>query len=265
MIHPERSDQLDAYLDDELAGSEAREMEEHLASCADCGRAREDRLALRAAIRARMPSLVAPDALRRRVNDAIVSASPIGPIARRERQRLLLVPRAETMLALAASLAIVAVGSWQLALRQRAGDDVAGEVLQSHLRSLTPGHLTDVVSSDRHTVKPWFNGRLAYSPRVPDLSTDGFPLLGGRLEYLGGRPVAALVYGRRQHVINVFVWPSALGGTSGPARDERQGYHALHFAVGSDTYWVISDLGESELAEFTRLLLRADAAEATRP
>ena len=117
-------------------------------------------------------------------------------------------------------------------------------------------------SSDQHTVKPWFNGKLDYSPPVPDFTTQGFPLLGGRLDYVGGRPVAALVYGRRQHVINVLLWP-AIAAAEGPSVRTRQGYHLLHWTAGDYTWWVASDLGLSELQEFAGLL-RADQTRSPR-
>ncbi len=116
-----------------------------------------------------------------------------------------------------------------------------------------PGHLTDVLSSDQHTVKPWFNGKIDYSPPVSDFAGQGYPLIGGRLDYVGGRPVAALVYGRRQHIINVLLWP-ATSRTDGSAVRTRQGYHLLHWTTADYTYWVVSDLGMAELQDFARLL-----------
>src|SRR5881296_2260788 len=147
------------------------------------------------------------------------------------------------------------------ALRQRvraalhaAGGALTDQVLASHVRSLMPGHLTDVVSSDQHTVKPWFNGKLDFSPPVYDFSGRGFPLVGGRLDYLNGRPVAALVYGRRQHLINVFLWPAVQGPAGGPPAATRQGYHLLHWTTREYAYWVVSDLGIAELHDFAQLL-----------
>jgi anti-sigma factor RsiW len=136
-------------------------------------------------------------------------------------------------------------------------------VLTSHVRSLMPGHLTDVLSTDQHTVKPWFNGKVDFSPPVYDFAGRGYPLIGGRLDYLAGRPVAALVYGRRQHLINVFLWPAHRGPAGGPDVSSGQGYHLLHWTTPEYTYWVASDLGLPELREFAGLLRQADST-ATR-
>jgi anti-sigma factor RsiW len=250
--------QLDAYLDGELAQADARELETHLAQCRECARFRDERLELRAAITARVPSFQAPDVLRDRVREALRVAAR-EEIRGRRRVSFSTLWRP---LALAASLLVVALGSWNLALRQAAGDRLADEVLQSHVRSLMPGHLTDVPSSDQHTVKPWFNGRLDFSPPVTDFAGQGYPLLGGRLDYVDGRTVAVLVYGRRQHLINVFLWPAGRGPGGAPSTRDRQGYHALHWTTADYSYWVVSDLGRAELGDFTRLVQQTDSAAA---
>lgn len=255
MTHPDMEAQVDAYLDGELAASDALDLEAHLGGCPTCGRFRDDRLALRKAIAARMPRLEAPEFLRARVRSALREAA--GPAPARRPASLL----ASRWLAFAATIAVVAIGSWRLAVVQTASSTLADEVLASHVRSLMPGHLSDVVSSDQHTVKPWFDGKLDFSPPVHDFSGRGYPLLGGRLDYLNGRPVAALVYGRRRHIINVFVWPAA--GAEGVARPvERRGYHILHWSTPDLAYWVASDLGLSELTDFAGLLRLADSATA---
>ena len=255
MSHPNFESQLDAYLDGELTAALARELEAHVAHCEECRRFRDNRLALRSAIQTRVPAFKASDTLQQRVRAAVRKASATGNSRFR-------VPVLWRSLALAASLAVVALGSWQLAARRSAGEALTDDVFTSHIRSLIPGHLTDVLYSDQHTVKPWFNGKLDYSPHVYDFAGRGFPLIGGRLDYVGGRSVAALVYGRRQHVINVVLWPpsAARGGAGAPSTRTRQGYHLLHWNTSAYAYWVVSDLGLAELREFAQLLQQADSA-----
>ena len=128
---------------------------------------------------------------------------------------------------------------------------IAGEIIASHARSILTGHLASVESSERHTVKPWLSSKLDFSPVVADLAGEGFPLLGARVDYVDRRPVAALVYARRKHVLNLFVWPES-GAAHVPAsrRLSRQGYNVVHWSDGGMAYWVVSDLNAKELAQF---------------
>lgn len=129
-------------------------------------------------------------------------------------------------------------------------DSLTAQVVAGHIRSLQPGHLEDVLSSSQHTVKPWFDGRIDFAPPVRDLTAERFPLEGGRLDYIGGRPVAALVYQRDKHIINLFVWPAAASGGASPEMEERQGYNIVHWTANGMTFWAVSDLEASQLREF---------------
>jgi anti-sigma factor RsiW len=252
VTHPSYEAQVDAYLDGELARPDASDLEAHLSQCEACAEFRDGRIALRAAIRTQVPRLHAPDALWEQVRAALRRAPP--------RQRFG-TSATWRSLAVAALLLVVAAGSWRLGARRGAGDALADQVLAGHIRSLMPGHLTDVLSSDQHTVKPWFNGKLDFSPPVYDLSGRGYTLLGGRIDYLDGRTVAALVYGRRQHLINLFLWPAAHSPNPAlPKETTRQGYHMLRWTTADYTCWVVSDLGRAELDEFAQLLRQGDSA-----
>jgi anti-sigma factor RsiW len=132
------------------------------------------------------------------------------------------------------------------------GQPLMDEVVAGHLRSLQPGHLMDVVSTDRHTVKPWFDGKLDFAPPVKDLADQGFPLQGGRLDYAHGRPVAALVYGRAKHTINLFIWPEA-GQGAAETTAARNGYTVVHLNHDGMNVWAVSDVEKPELLEFMRL------------
>jgi anti-sigma factor RsiW len=149
--------------------------------------------------------------------------------------------------------ALSASGSLAVARRSAPAPAMADQVVSSHIRSLMPGHLTDVESNDTHNVKPWFNGRLDLSPSVPRLDPLGFPLVGGRLDYVGGRPVAAVVYMRRQHIINVFSWPAEDRPAHAPTVSTENGYHLVHWNDGGTEFWAASDLSVPELQQFVAL------------
>ena len=252
------SDKLTGYLDRELDERAAGEVEAHLRQCVPCSARLERERRVRAAVQAQLTPLRAPERLRSKVR-AMLRAQ-----VKRAQGRQSWLP---TWAATAAALLLGVAGGWQLAIRQMSGaggSDLATEVVASHVRSLQGAHLTDIASSEHHTVKPWFAGKLDFSPPVPDFTTEGFPLIGGRLDYLGERQVAALVYGRRQHVINLFVWPSR-DSKALPAAASRRGYHLVHGAAGGMTYWAISDLNEAELSQFAQLVATDLSHSAAKP
>lgn len=246
---------LHPYLDDQLEVGDNLRVQQHLAACEDCRRAQEEQLALRSLVRD--PGLyaeVSPE-FAARIQGALRRAAVEEEIAARPKRfgffgSLRLVP------AMAAALVVLAVAGLLTVNRMRGSHEqlMADAALASHIRSLQAGHLIDVESSDRHTVKPWFQGKLDFSPPVPDLSDLGWVLIGGRLDYMDGRPVAALVYQRRKHNINVFLWPQQ-GSASGEIEHrDAQGYQVLHWNGTDMTYWVVSDMNQAELTEFAKAL-----------
>ncbi len=243
---------IDAYVDGELDLVTSLAIERHLQGCADCTRLVQSRQALHQAVANSSLYYRAPAGLRREVRASLRAAARPGATPR---------PAWWRALGLAGSLAVVALVLWVVVrggLAAPANNDaLAQQVLASHVRSLMPGHLEDVVSTDRHTVKPWFDGRLDFSPPVVDLASQGFPLVGGRLDYLDNRPVAALVYQRQQHVINLYVWPAANTPDQPATTETRQGYHLIHWTKAGMTYWAVSDVEQSQLEEFVRLVQSA--------
>jgi anti-sigma factor RsiW len=181
-------------------------------------------------------------------------AAPPG-LERKIRQRLRqeeAAPSTWRWLAIAASVLLVVSGAWNIMLLRSRTDPrqlLAGDVVSAHIRSLAGTHLLDVPSSDQHTVKPWFDGKLDFAPPVKDL--EGYPLLGGRLEYFDGHPAAALIYGRRKHIINLFIWPVA-APTAG-ATQNRNGYHLESWSSNGMTFWAVSDVNETDLRQFISL------------
>jgi anti-sigma factor RsiW len=239
---------MGAYLDEELEAGLEAEIQGHLAECRDCAAVYARLLDQKADIRSRAPRYEAP---------AVLVAS-VRSVLRREAAMESGAPKANLSwrwAALAASVLVLISLAWNFTLvRSRpAGRDVLTENLfSSHISSLMGTHLLDVPSSDQHTVKPWFNGKLDFSPDVKDLTAQGFPLIGGRMEYLSGRAVAALVYRRRQHVINLFTWPELTPGGDTSQRS-RQGYNLVHWEKAGMTYWAVSDITVAELEQFRNL------------
>ena len=240
------------FLDGELDVVRSLEFEEHLKGCPACSRAQQEYQSLRTAIA--KPSLYfeAPRGLERKVRSAVREA------ARAETSRpswrwplswkrpALLAP-----LAAAALVTIVALLFWT---QHSTADQRVQEIVSAHVRSLMVDHLTDVASSDQHTVKPWFNGKLNFSPPVIDPAAEGFPLVGGRLDYVGDKPAAALVYQRRKHYINLFISPASQPAAIKDVPMARHGYNLVHWFEGGMEHWAISDVNINDLQQFVQLV-----------
>jgi anti-sigma factor RsiW len=166
----------------------------------------------------------------------------------------------------AATRSASSAGSGELASNSTSRERVSDDVRSAHFRSLLPGHLLDVVSTDQHTVKPWFAGKLDFAPRVANLDSAGFHLIGGRLDYVGGRHVVALVYGRRKHLVNLFLWPSTRDTDAQRTGSEQviDGYTTRSWADGGMTYWAISDVQRADLDTLEQLY-RSAAPGAKKP
>lgn len=258
-------DALDARLDGELPLDEAAGVDAHLATCESCAGEYAMLAATHRRVSAHLPRYAAPDVLSARVRAALSEAArpatasttltpvPSGP------------PRTPAWRAsawwrlAAAGVAIALVSSSVTSVvleRRNASHQASEELLASHIRSLMPGHLTDVVSTNQHAVKPWFDGRVDVSPSVPNLDSIGFPLVGGRMDYVRGRAVPVVVYARRQHLINVYEWAQPARAAS-PSESTRNGYHLVTWRRDGLEYWAVSDLNTKELDAFVAAFIAA--------
>ena len=248
---PDKALLLNALLDGELDASNALAFEEHLKICAGCAAELEGLRAQREQIAAPGVRYTAPDALHARIRAALdAEARPRATAQPRlSALRSRLVHLVGPWGLSGAATALAASFAFMLFVRPPV-TDVTNELVASHVRSMQVDHLTDVATSDRHVVKPWFNGKADFSPPVVELADDGFPLVGGRLDYVGGRIVTAVVYRRREHVINVFVWPLAGGKGAAEGSTRREGYNVLRWARDGLQFSAVSDVDGAELATF---------------
>jgi len=232
---------VDAYLDQELDAVHASRVDTHLRECAACQCQYQTQAALHAALKGAAYFSTPPD-LAAQLRTQLPRVPQ--PASR---------PRLPLWTRFGPALAAVFFAAWVGVLYLNpatTSEQLTQELLSSHVRSLMANHLTDVASSDHHTVKPWFNGKLDFSPPVADLAEQGFPLVGGRLDYVGHRAVAALIYQRRKHFINLFVWPDQTGKDLEPRNTSSQGYQLVRWHRAGMNYWAVSDLNPVELEMF---------------
>ncbi|HMK79153.1 MAG TPA: anti-sigma factor [Xanthobacteraceae bacterium] len=230
---------IHAYVDGELDPANALDVERRLAADPALAAERDRVMALRAALNRHFPREPAPASLRARVDT-------IGGLRRAEQ------PSWRALAASVALAAIVGSGATYLALAPREAAPTQVAVLDAHIRAMMAPQAFDVASSDKHTVKPWFNGRLAEAPRVIDLANDDFPLAGGRVDVVDRAPAATLVYRHRKHLISLVEVPTHGRADSGPVRRMADGYNIVHWTEGGVTYWAVSDIGAGDLEDFVQ-------------
>lgn len=235
---------IEPYSDGELQVGAIAELESHIHDCSACALAWRNLQALKNTVKQDSLYFTASAELRRRIESELPSSSRA--ISRRPARNWNWFSTAITGAFAVCLVLLLAVTQ----TRPSPERQLVQEVVSSHVRSLMPGHTMDVVSTDQHTVKPWFNGKLDFSPPVKDLAADGFPLTGGRLDYVSGRSVAALVYQRNKHLINVFVWPAKEGDAKPTPIKPSQGYNLVHWSDAGMVFWAVSDLNQKELMEF---------------
>lgn len=248
-------ERLDAHRDGELTPVARDAVDAHLAECAECTRRGDALLAVSHHLQEGLVQFRAPDVLRARIRSAIS--------LERSTESTPAPPRTPWTRLVAAGLmiALVSSGGTYAAMQGRArAASVSDAILASHIRSLMPGHLVDVASNDQHNVKPWFNGRVDLSPRVPGLDSAGFGLIGGRLDYVADRSVAAVVYRRRQHLINVYAWPST-GENATLSLSVTHGYNLVRWRRDHVEYWTVSDLNAGELTQFVNMFQGSRGAQ----
>jgi len=239
---------IDAYADGELGASAVLELEQHLQSCPECAAALRNVQNLKKALKQDALYFSAPEELRRRVQAQLPSSTKAankrsGSAWHWNWLTAAMSGAFAVCLALLVAVTISRPSSEQL---------LAQEVVSSHIRSLMPGHTMDVISTDQHTVKPWFNGKVDFSPPVKDLAQQEFPLVGGRLDYIKGRSVATLVFQRHKHMISLYVWPAKNKSIAPSAPAPIQGFNIIRWSDGQMNFWAVSDLNKAELMEFVQ-------------
>ena len=246
----ETQEVIHGYLDGELDVVHNLAIEQHLQECAACALSFRGQQSLRTVIAGRALYFEAPNGLEKRLRSAVRQASK----AESPRWSWRWAWGWPQVLAPLAAAALVLLIAMPLVMRTSTEDRLSQEIVSAHVRSLMASHLTDVASSDQHTVKPWFNGKLPFSPPVTDLATQNFPLVGGRLDYVENHPVAALIYQHRKHFINLFIWPSSRVTNTAEEFRTQQGYNTIRWSQGGMDYWAVSDMNQGDLRGFVQLL-----------
>ncbi len=253
MICQEARPLFDAHLDRELDPATDRELVRHLDECEGCARERDEIAAVKSAVSSQAGHFSAPAPLRRKIETAIANSRLAGRAPAQPSDRRAVLSRWPAVALTTAIAALLAVLFLPRIFPGPESDFLLREVVAAHIRSTQVDHLTDVASSDRHTVKPWFEGKLDFSPPVADFQQQGFKLIGGRVDYLDNRAVAALVYQHGPHFINVFVWPMNRPDSS-PAMTTLNGYNIDHFRHARMNYWIVTDMSANEVEQLAGLL-----------
>ena len=253
MACSEKEQLLHGYFDGELDLMSSLEMEEHLKTCAECALELRSQQTMRGTLRSAGQYESAPQRLEDKIRAQLLSNMPARAAAPVSKQR----PWGQ-WLGAAAAIALIGFAAQAIISNKRASSNsealMAQEVVESHVRSLQLNHLMDVPSTDQHTVKPWFNGKLDFAPPVSDFSEQGFPLTGGRLDFIDHHNAAALVYMRRKHIINVFIWPQENKADESSRTQTIDGYNIIHWDRGGFHYWVISDVSATDENQLASLM-----------
>lgn len=253
MACKEKEHLLHGYFDGELDLMSSLAFEEHATTCPDCSQDLRRQQTLRDSLHLSGLYHSAPSQLEGRIRASLPGASTnVAEMKSAGKRRPW-----EQWLGIAAVIALVAIAILAVYNAARAGkadDLIAQEVVESHIRSLQLGHLTDVPSSDQHTVKPWFDGKIDFAPPVTDFASQGFPLVGGRLDYLDHHNVASLIYQRRAHLINVFIWPDRTKTNESPRSEVIDGYRLIHWQQDGLKFWMISDVSQDDENQLAALI-----------
>jgi anti-sigma factor RsiW len=243
---------LHGFIDDELDAAHSLQIEQHLATCPHCENQLKRLAALKQVVAQKGVRWRTPDHVRAQVlasvarEAAMHARSSAASESQQGKKRFNILELVRQWL-FVPSLAALAASLFLVTAPMHQHSPIEDEILASHVRSLLVNHLTDVATSDQHTVKPWFNGKIDFSPPVVDLAPQGFPLVGGRIDYIGGRVVAALIYRRQAHLINVFIWPAA---AAGPTTTSRDGYNMENWSEDGLTFWAVSDVSPDVVKKF---------------